>query len=76
MAHMKQDFVNDTPGEGPAKVEAVVCWRDRVTDMGPGQEWFVRLPDGYLLECGIEEARAQRLARAINHSTGVNWTTP
>jgi hypothetical protein len=45
---------------------AEVCKIDRVTDPGPGQEYFVRLPDGYLLACGIDQVRAELVADSLN----------
>ena len=45
---------------------AQVCKIDRVTEPGPGQEYFVCLPDGYLLACGIDQVRADLVADALN----------
>lgn len=45
---------------------AEVCKIDRVTDVGPGPEYFVRLPDGYLLSCGIDGIRADLVADSLN----------
>lgn len=48
---------------------AETCEIDRVTDQGAGKEYFVRLPDGYLLPCGSwlgAEKRAETLAALVN----------
>jgi len=48
---------------------AEVCTIDRVTDQGAGQEYFVRLPDGYLLACGSykgADKRADAIAGLVN----------
>jgi len=49
--------------------EVRVCRNARVTDMGPGFIYYVRLTDGYLIECGCDpdaEKRAEKVAHAIN----------
>lgn len=45
---------------------AEVCEITHVTDCGPGPQYFVRLPDGYLIECGIDKKRAGFVADCIN----------
>jgi hypothetical protein len=50
---------------------AAVCRSDIVNDQGGGTIWFVRLPDGYLLDCGCSyqsEERAADLARRLNQT--------
>jgi hypothetical protein len=45
---------------------AEVCAIDRITEAGAGKEYFVRLPDGYLLACGIDQVRADLVADSLN----------
>lgn len=48
---------------------AEFCRIERVTDLGPGDEYFVRLPDGYLLPCGTRrdgERRAEVITGLVN----------
>lgn len=48
---------------------AETCELDRVTDQGAGKEYFVRLPDGYLLPCGSwlgADKRAKAIADLVN----------
>lgn len=48
---------------------AIVCHKQHRADCGVGTVWFVLLADGYLIDCGAEnasEARANTLASLIN----------
>ena len=47
---------------------AVVCYQNRITECGPGDEWFVRDTQGYLYNCGVDKARAIDLANRLNAS--------
>jgi len=46
--------------------KAEVCEVDRVTDVGPGHQYYVRLPDGSLVDCGIDKDRAKFIRDAVN----------
>jgi hypothetical protein len=49
-----------------------ICKVQHRADCGVGTVWFVRLDDGYLLDCGAEgfpsEDRARKIAAALDHS--------
>lgn len=50
---------------------AKVCRFERGGSEGGATFWFVRLPDGYLVDCGFgpgSEDRAKKLAMAVNDS--------
>ena len=45
-----------------------ICWRDHFGSEGGAREYLVRLPDGFLLSCGIDgysEPRAKQVARML-----------
>lgn len=46
--------------------KAVVCKREVNCDQGGATVWMVRLADGFLLDCGLSEQRANILAVTIN----------
>jgi hypothetical protein len=46
--------------------KAETCYVDRVTEQGAGREFFARLPDGYLINCGPDKARAEFLVASAN----------
>jgi hypothetical protein len=46
-------------------VSAETCFVDKVTDQGAGSVWYVRLGDGYLLECSSSQ-RAEFVRDCIN----------
>lgn len=55
--------------------EAAVCRREIVNGEGAGTVWFVRLPDGYLLDCGYgykADERAAEIARRFNQSASTS----
>jgi hypothetical protein len=39
---------------------AEICTMDKVNDAGAGTVTYVRLPDGYLLDCGVSGDSAKR----------------
>lgn len=45
---------------------AIVGKTTRVGSHGPGTVHYVLLPDGYLIECGLDEKRAAFLRDAVN----------
>ena len=51
--------------------EPGVCWREHFGSEGSAKEFLVRLPDGFLLSCGIDgyaERRAKKLAEIISNA--------
>jgi hypothetical protein len=45
-----------------------ICWRDHFGSEGSEREFLVRLPDGFMLSCGIDgysERRAKQVARML-----------
>lgn len=45
-----------------------ICWRDHFGSEGSAREYLVRLPDGFMLSCGIDgysEKRAKQVARML-----------
>lgn len=48
--------------------KALVCKREINSDQGNATVWMVLCSDGFLLDCGLSEARAVTLARMINKS--------
>jgi hypothetical protein len=45
-----------------------ICWRDHFGSEGAAREYLVRLPDGFMLSCGIDgdsERRAKQVARML-----------
>jgi hypothetical protein len=58
-----------------ASNEAAVCRREIVNGDGAGTVWFVRLPDGYLLDCGYgykADERAAEITRRFSQ-TVMEW---
>ena len=54
---------------GTTDYRAHVCHFDRGGDQGGATFWFVRLPDGYLVECGfsgLSRERAEKIAKLVN----------
>ena len=48
-----------------------VCWRDHFGSEGSAREYLVRLPDGFLLSCGIDgysSHRAKAIAAALSNA--------
>ena len=45
---------------------AVAVAVERFADVGPGLWWFVHHPDGFLLECGGSQDKAEQIAAEIN----------
>jgi hypothetical protein len=60
--------------------QATVCHFDRGGAEGGATFWFVRLPDGYLVDCGfsgLSKDRAELLALLVNRSEWtVGWNKP
>ena len=52
-------------GEIHMMEQSLVCNRVHMGSDGMATEWFVRLPDGYLVSCGNHEHRANMLAKSI-----------
>jgi hypothetical protein len=46
--------------------KAVAVAVERLADVGPGLWWFVHHPDGFLLECGGSQDKAEQIAAEIN----------
>lgn len=45
---------------------ALVCKREINGEQGNATVWMVRLRDGFLIDCGLNETRARALAAVIN----------
>lgn len=57
------------PGGKKVAADALVCRIDRGGEQGGATFWYVRLPDGYLLDCGFDglsEDRAAHLSHIVN----------
>lgn len=55
-----EEYPTSRPEAHPA-----VCRIERHSDLGPGCFFFVRLPDGHLLDCGTDPFRALTVARLL-----------
>lgn len=54
-----------------------ICHIDKHSEIGGSTWWYVRLPDGYMLECGHGEfghKRAGRLALSLEQGDGWRCT--
>jgi hypothetical protein len=57
------------PADPVSIPEALVCQTQVVNEQGEGTVWFVRLPDGFLLNCGCGwkcDERAKDVAERLN----------
>lgn len=48
--------------------KALVCRREINSDQGNATIWMVLLSDGFLIDCGLNETRAEVLAAMLNEA--------
>lgn len=63
------DWAHKNYHELAASPPSMVGHIERHCDLGPGRFYFVRLPDGHLLDCGADCFRAYALSHLLEGIT-------
>ena len=52
--------------KAPLEFNAQVCWVDKGGEQGSGRFYFVRMPSGHLIDCGMSRKDAELIRDKLN----------